>query len=135
MIYFLDTNICVFYLKGINKNVCEKLEAQPTTNIKIPSMVAAELLFGAEKSAKREHNLKIFEYFLSIYEIINFDMKAAVEYAVIRAELERKGNVIGSNDIVIAAITLANDGLLVTNNTNEFLRINALKIIDWTCDE
>ena len=132
MIYFLDTNICIYYLNNSNPYVCEKLEKQPTESIKIPSIVAAELLFGAEKSIKREHNMKVFEAFLSIFEIVDFDINAAVQYAVIRAELERKGRVIGGNDISIAATVLANDGVLITNNTEEFSRIEKLVIENWT---
>lgn len=132
MIYFLDTNICIYYLNNSNSAISARLEELPTANIKIPSMVAAELLYGAEKSGKREYNIKIFKAFLSIYEIINFDDKAAEHYSVIRADVERKGQIIGSNDIVIAATVLANDGVLVTHNVDEFSRIRQLKTEDWT---
>ena len=132
MTYFLDTNICVYYLNNSNPAVSKRLEELPTANIKIPSMVAAELLYGAEKSGKREHNLKVFKTFLSVYEIISFDEKSAEHYSVIRAELERKGQIIGGNDIVIAAIVLTNGGVLVTHNADEFGRIKELKTEDWT---
>ena len=132
MTYFLDTNICIYYLNNTNQYVCERLEKQFTANIKIPSMVAAELLFGAEKSIKREHNIEIFKAFLSIFQIANFDIKAAREYAIIRADFERKGRIIGGNDLSIAATVLANDGVLITNNTEEFSRIKKLKIENWT---
>ena len=132
MTYFLDTNICIYYLNNANQYVCERLEKQATANIKIPSMVAAELLYGAEKSVKREHNTNIFEAFLSLFEIADFDIKAAHEYVVIRAELEREGRIIGGNDINIAAIVLANKGVLVTNNLEEFSRIKKLKTENWT---
>ena len=95
-------------------------------------MVAAELLYGAEKSAKREDNLKLFRTFLSVFKIINFDEKAAEHYAVLRTELERKGLIIGGNDIIIAATVLANNGILVTQNTGEFSYIKNLKTADWT---
>jgi len=131
MIYFLDTNTCVFYLNNSNANVVEQLEKLPTANIKIPSMVAAELLYGAEKSGKREHNMRVFKTFLSIYEIVGFDEKAVDYYAVIRADLERKGQKIGGNDIIIAAIVLAGGGILITNNTDEFSRVQGLKTEDW----
>ena len=132
MIYFLDTNICVYYLNNSNAHVKEQLNSMPIKDIKIPSMVAAELLYGAEKSVKREYNLKLFKSFLSIYEIIDFNEKAAEHYAEIRAELERKGKSIGGNDIIIASTALANEGIVVTNNTDEFSRINNLKIENWT---
>ena len=132
MTYLLDTKLCIFYLKDMHRNLSEKLLGMPTSSIKIPSMVAAELLFGAEKSNKREYNLKIFKSFLSIYEIIPFDESAAEHYSRIRAELERSGVMIGGNDLVIAATTLASGGTLVTNNTREFSHIKGLLIEDWT---
>ena len=132
MIYFLDTNICIFFLKNTNRNLCDKLLEIPTGFIKIPSMVAAELLYGAEKSARREHNLGIMKSFLSIYEIIPFDEQAAGHYSQIRSGLERIGSIIGGNDIIIAATALAGNGVLVTNNTREFSRIKSLQTEDWT---
>ena len=131
MIYFLDTNTCVFYLNNSSSNIIEQLEKLPTATIKIPSMVAAELLYGAEKSGKREHNMKVFKSFLSIYEIVSFDEKAIEHYATVRADLERRGQKIGGNDIIIAATVLANDGILITNNIDEFSRVKGLKIEDW----
>jgi tRNA(fMet)-specific endonuclease VapC len=65
-------------------------------------------------------------------KIVHFDKEAAGYYAVIRSELERKGQIIGGNDIVIAATALANAGILVTHNVNEFSRINGLMLDDWT---
>ena len=131
MAYFLDTNTCIYFLNNSNPALSTRLKNTPVENIKIPSMVAAELLYGAEKSAKREQNLKYFKAFLSIYEIIFFDDKAAGSYAVIRAELERKGQMIGSNDLVVAATVIANNGVLVTHDLNEFSRIEKLKTEDW----
>jgi tRNA(fMet)-specific endonuclease VapC len=131
MIYFLDTNICIYYLNNSSPRLKKLLQSMPTANIKIPSMVAAELLYGAEKSVKREYNLKLFKTFLSIYSIINFDKKAAACYAAIRAELESKGQSIGGNDLVIAATAIANNGILVTHNTEEFSRLGRLKTEDW----
>jgi tRNA(fMet)-specific endonuclease VapC len=131
MMYFLDSNICIYHMRDSAPKVSERLQQTPVSEIRIPSMVAAELLYGAEKSGKREYNLKVVKAFLSLYETVHFDQKAAGHYAVIRAELERKGQIIGGNDIVIAATTLANAGILVTHNVNEFSRINGLMLEDW----
>ena len=131
MIYFLDTNICIYHLNGSAPNVSSELEQMPMRNVKIPSMVAAELLYGAKKSAKREYNSEIFRKFLSLYEIVPFCEKAAGLYAVIRAELEIGGRLIDGNDLVIAATVMANEGILVTHNTDEFSRIGGLSVVDW----
>ncbi|MDR0916850.1 MAG: type II toxin-antitoxin system VapC family toxin [Oscillospiraceae bacterium] len=131
MTYFLDTNICIYYLNGTSDSVAEKLNALGFTDVKIPSMVAAELYYGAEKSGKREQNRAVSEKFLSLYEIVPFEERAAEHYAKIRAELERGGQLIGNNDIVIAATALAFGGVLVTHNTGEFSRVDGLAIEDW----
>ena len=57
---------------------------------------------------------------------------AAEYYGRIRFELERQGQVIGPNDLLIAAICLAHDCTLVTSNTAEFSRVPGLKCEDWS---
>jgi tRNA(fMet)-specific endonuclease VapC len=132
MSYCLDTNTCIFHLNKSASTVNERLRVLSAEEVLIPSMVVAELLHGAEKSAKRESNFENLALFLSPYRIISFDQKAARFYASIRAALERKGQIIGPNDIVIAATTLAHNAILVTNDTKEFSCIDGLTIEDWT---
>ena len=132
MIYCLDTNACIYHLNNSAPKLSERMEKMPFREIKIPSMVVAELFYGAEKSTKREYNFKILKHFLALYEIAHFDERAAGIYAAIRVELERRGQKIGSNDLVIAATTLSNDAVLVTHNVGEFSRIGGLKLEDWT---
>jgi tRNA(fMet)-specific endonuclease VapC len=132
MIYFLDTNICIFHINDAAPKMSDKLEIQSFENIKIPSMVVAELFYGVQKSQRRDENLKRFKEFVSLFETIAFDANAAEHYADIRVCLEKSGNPIGGNDMVIAAIVRANGGVLVTNNTKEFERVEKLAIEDWT---
>ena len=132
MIYFLDTNICIYHLNDSSPKLSELLEQTPSVDIKITSMAAAELIYGAEKSAKREYNLEKVKAFLSLYKIVPFDGKAAEIHGEIRAELERKGMIIGGNDLVIAATVLASGGTLITHNVGEFSRIAGLNVSDWT---
>lgn len=132
MNYFLDTNICVYFLKGLYHSVLEGIQNTNPNNIKIPSIVKAELLYGAEKSQHKSKNLTNINRFLEPFEIISFDDDCSIIYSKIRAALEFKGTGIGPNDYIIAAITLAKNGILVTNNTKEFQRIKNLKIENWT---
>ncbi|MCL1893957.1 MAG: type II toxin-antitoxin system VapC family toxin [Holophagaceae bacterium] len=132
MKYSLDTNTCIFHLNQVADILTDRLKAMPADEVLIPSMVVAELLYGAEKSKKHKSNLETIALFLSPYRIISFDQQAARAYALIRTELERKGQIIGPNDMVIAATALAHNTILVTNNTKEFSRIDNLKIEDWT---
>jgi|TARA_B100001989_G_C24499441_1_gene444013 tRNA(fMet)-specific endonuclease VapC len=130
--YFLDTNICIYFLKGEYDGIAKNLGLLNPANIKIASIVKAELLFGAEKSKRKKQNLDIINKFLNPYEVVSFDDKATEFYSKIRFSLSAKGKIIGPNDLIIASIVLANDGILVTKNVKEFQRIVNLKIEDWT---
>ena len=130
MNYFLDTNICVDFFRNKNKELTHKILSL-SSNIKISSIVVAELLHGANKSSTREKNVRQVEDFLANFEIISFGFEAAYIYGEIKAKLELTGNIIGPNDLLIAASVLAENGILVTNNTREFSRIEGLSLEDW----
>ena len=132
MKYFLDTNICIYFLKGKNLSLKKKLLSHKPTDIKIPSIVKAELLVGAEKSERKKENFDKINRLLLPLEVIGFNDLESIEYSKIRASLEKKGEVIGPNDIITASIVKANNGVLVTNNTKEFKRVKGLKIKDWS---
>lgn len=128
---FLDTNICIYYLKGESAGIKERIMTAKPGSIMVPSIVQAELLTGALKSANRDHNLSAVRNFLAPLTIVPFDEKGSEYYADIRSELEMKGKGIGPNDIIIAATVLSRGGFLVTNNTGEFQRVPGLKLENW----
>ena len=132
MSYLFDTNICVYFLKGLYPVLPTKMLSVQPVDIKVPAIVKAELLYGAEKSIRRAENLEKISAFLYPFEIIPFNDAAAVFYGTIRAYLEKKGQPIGPNDLIIAATALANNAVLITNNTKEFARIPELKLENWT---
>jgi tRNA(fMet)-specific endonuclease VapC len=94
-------------------------------------MVKAELLHGAAKSANPEHSRTLVELFVGPFETVPFDDYSAKLYAQIRSELEQEGQVIGFNDLVIAATVMAHDGTLISSNIREFSRIKKLKLENW----
>jgi tRNA(fMet)-specific endonuclease VapC len=104
-------------------------------SVKMPSAVYYELCHGAEKSKQRERSFERLSIFVSHIEIVPFDEQAAKLAGKVRAELEQIGQVIGGNDIIIAATVLANDATLVTNNLREFARIDRLSIENWIRNE
>jgi len=132
MIRFLDTNICIYFLKGTHPLVKTRLMEHGPEDIKIPAIVKAELLYGAVKSTKREENQKRVARFLEPFEIVSFDDSATVFYADIRSQTEARGTPVGPNDLIIAATVLSQNGVLVTNNTKEFQRIQELMVENWT---
>jgi tRNA(fMet)-specific endonuclease VapC len=100
-------------------------------DIAICSVVKAELLFCALRSAQKESNYQLLQKFFSPLHSFEFDDNAAEHYAQIRADLTAQGNLIGANDLMIAAIARANKATLITHNTGEFSRVQGLLIQDW----
>ena len=133
--YYLDTNICVYFMKGKHPQLLSIMMKHEPKDIKIPAIVEAELLYGVEKSVKKEDNYKKLVAFLTPFDIIPFGSKESGVYAAIRASLERKGTPIGPNDMLIAATVIANNGILVTNNVSEFSRVDVLRHEDWTVSD
>jgi len=130
--YYLDTNICIFFLRGTHSALLRAVMPNNPNTIKIPAIVVAELVHGAEKSLDSVKNLECVKKFLMPFDIVPFDILAAYSYGKIRSSLEKRGQIIGPNDLIIAATVLSQNGILVTNNTKEFERVEKLCIEDWT---
>ncbi len=131
MKYFLDTNICIYALKDKFPRIKERMEKLSPSEIAIPSMVKAELYYGAQKSQNKNKVISALDKFLAPFDIIPFGDKEVMTYAEIRATLEKSGNIIGPNDLIIAATTLSHGATLVTHNTREFDRVENLSVEDW----
>ena len=128
---FLDSDICIHFLNGKDADLIKRFQAKSPTDLKVASIVQAELLFGVANSKKiRENGAKLAK-FLEPYEIVNFDGRAASIYAKIRFALTKKGALIGPNDLILAATVIANQGSLATRNIGEFKRLENLEIEAW----
>jgi tRNA(fMet)-specific endonuclease VapC len=131
MAYLLDTNTCIEYLRQWDAAVIARLAATPPGDIRVCSVVKAELYYGAHRSQQVQQNLAKVEDFLRPFLSIPFEDGAAREYGRLRAELERRGVVIGPHDLQIAAIALVHGLTLVTHNTKEFRNVAGLNLEDW----
>lgn len=98
----------------------------------ISSVTLMELIYGAEKSAMPEKNLRVVESFVARLEVLTYDIEAATHTGQIRAELAKLGTPIGPYDSIIAAHARSQGLILVTNNTREFERIPGIRLSDWT---
>lgn len=128
--YMLDTDICIYVLKNHPPQVKNRFD-EHVGHLCISSVTLAELIYGAEKSAKPAHNLSVVENFIARLEVLAFDNKAAAHYGQIRATLEKAGTIIGPYDLMIAAHA-RNEGLcVVTNNGREFERVEGLRVENW----
>lgn len=130
MIYLLDTNFCIELLNKKDSKAARKLAQASPLDIRLCSVVKAELFHGACKSG-RETNLDLVRVFSSTFDSLPFDDQSAEVYGQIRTELEKRGKLIGPNDLLIASIALAHGATLVTHNKSEFSQIHGLVIEDW----
>jgi tRNA(fMet)-specific endonuclease VapC len=131
MKYLLDANTCIRLLNQDNAGVTQRFRACQPVDIAMCSVVRAELLYGARRSARVEFNLRRLEIFAAPLQSVPFDDRCAHDYGLIRADLAAQGRPIGANDLMIAAIARAHDLLLVTHNTGEFSRVVGLRVEDW----
>jgi tRNA(fMet)-specific endonuclease VapC len=131
MNYFLDTNICIYIMnKRPPALIARFVQFQPY-EIGIPAIVVSELQYGAAKSQQPQRNQQRLELFLTPFQIVPYDRAAAQAYGMIRATLERNGQLIVREVLLIAAHALAADMTLVTNNEQEFLRVPELRVENW----
>lgn len=127
----LDTNICIYTIKKKPIKVLETLKRLDIGDVCISVITLAELEYGVEKSQQREKNKIALTGFLSPIEILPFSDNAAITFGEIRVALEKKGQMIGAYDLLIAAHALSENLTLVTNNTNEFSRVPSLSLQNW----
>ena len=129
--YLLDTSPCIEILRNTQSPVRDRFEQHNPSEIYLCSVVIAELLYGARKSAQVAKNLSLVRGFCAPFVSLPFDDRCAEHYGMIRADLERIGMRIGANDLFIASIAKSYDLILVTHNTDEFSRVAGLQLEDW----
>jgi len=132
MRYLLDTDICIYSIKARPQRVAERLARAEPGSVGISAITYAELMTGVFKSAHVEDNLARLQRLAELLAIVAFDENAGAFYGRIRADLEKRGQAIGSLDMLIGATALANQLVLVRDNTAEFSRIKDLELENWT---
>ena len=130
--YMLDTDTCSYIMKRSHPTVLKRLQAIPVTDVSISVISKSELLYGVEVSPRRMQDATALKAFLPHVEILEFPDGAAIHYAQIRADLKTRGQMIGANDLFIAAHARSLGLKLVTNNTAEFGRVKGLTLENWT---
>jgi len=133
MRYLLDTNAWAAFLNDANSSVANRIDLTPLEDVVFCSVVKAELLYGARKGSRRDANLVILRNLFARFVSVPFDDEAAEAYGIIRADLALRGQIIGPNDLMIAAIAVSSGLTLITHNSREFSRVNGLALDDWQC--
>lgn len=130
--YLLDTNICLYIRQKKPPEILRRFEKLSPGEAAISVITYGELLYGAEKSTQRINALERLRELVFFLPALPLPEAAGQAYGKIRAELELKGELIGNNDLWIAAHATAEQLTLVTNNESEFRRVPGLKIQNWT---
>jgi tRNA(fMet)-specific endonuclease VapC len=129
--FLLDTNICIYIRQRRPQTVLARFEMLRAGEAALSVITYGELLYGAAKSVQREHGLKRLMELTSLVPVLPLPEDAATEYGSIRALLEKRGEMIGGNDLWIAAHAKASGLIVVTNNEDEFDRVPGLKVQNW----
>jgi len=131
MAYLLDTNACIQILNAPKSFITQRMLTIPRRDIFLCTVVYSELYYGAFKSLQIERNLAHLESLFAEFTTVSLNMDGAELAGKIRANLTTMGTPIGSNDLLIASVALANGLTLVTHNIREFSRVEGLKYEDW----
>jgi tRNA(fMet)-specific endonuclease VapC len=130
MRYLLDTNIVSDLVRNPQGKVADQIIKVGESKVCTSIIVAAELQYGSKKKQSQRLSSQI-EAVLGALEILPFEKPADASYGSIRAQLERGGNPIGGNDLLIAAQALTLGYTVVTDNEREFSRVKDLHVENW----
>jgi len=129
--YLLDTNICIYIRQKRPEEVLRRFRKLRPGEAVLSVITYGELLYGATKSEQRVTALERLRELVHLLPAMSLPDTAAEAHGTIRAELESKGEMIGNNDLWIAAHAVAAGLTLVTNNEREFRRVRRLKMQNW----
>lgn len=144
MKYMLDTNICSYIMKNRPKEIMKKFKTIPMEDCVISSITLAELCYWVTRNKLHHKRSKnhgapninelVIDQFVNHLAVEHFDSLAADTYGEVRAELESKDKIIGSEDLMIGSHALSLDYILVTNNMKEFKSISGLRLENWVLE-
>ena len=129
--YLLDTSICIYIRDKRPEQVLHRFRTLRPGEAAISVITYGELLYGAWKSTRRAGALERLRELVNLLPALPLPESAAESYGVIRAGLKTRGELIGNNDLWIAAHALAAGLTLVTNNVREFRRVRRLNVENW----
>lgn len=131
MVYMLDTDICSYVMKRSNQRLLKRVAEVQVSEVGMSVVTKAELMYGVQVSPHPTRDGEALQGLLAYVGVLDFPEVAAEHYADIRSNLKRRGELIGSNDLLIAAHARSLGLTLITNNTEEFSRVEGLEIENW----
>jgi len=130
-LYMLDTDICAFVLRRTSDTLLDRIQSVPLAQQAISVVTYAELLCAVLVSSQKKANQDAVDALVRHLSVLEWSQDAARHYAEIRADLNKKGSMIGANDLMIAAHARSLAAVVVTNNTKDFGRIKGLEVENW----
>ena len=130
MTHLLDTDICIYWLKG-SRPILEHAEAIGPSRIAISTITVAELYFGAYNSAKVDENLARAEAFVRQVAVLPLNDSTLKTFGKLKTNLRKQGQPLADFDLLIAGTALAEGRILVTNNIQHYVRIPDLQLENW----
>jgi tRNA(fMet)-specific endonuclease VapC len=130
--FMLDTDTCSCVMKRSSEPLLRRLQSVPVADVCMSVVTKSELLYGVGVSPRRAQDAAALAAFLPYVAVLDLGDDSAGHYADIRADLKKRGALVGANDLFIAAHARSLGLTLVTNNTAGFGRVKALKIENWT---
>jgi tRNA(fMet)-specific endonuclease VapC len=127
----LDTDICVFWLRG-RKSILEHFRQVGPAEIAVSIVTVAELRYGADCSARPQANHRAIDEFVHSLTVLDLTDAVIRTFATIKAALRQQGALLEDADLFIAATALAYKLPLVTSNDKHFRRIPGLLLEQWT---
>jgi tRNA(fMet)-specific endonuclease VapC len=128
--FLIDTNTCIFYIKG-KFDLKNKFEKADPENCFISEITLAELKFGVENSERKDKNQIVLTNFLTgiklvpIFHCLDF-------YGAEKARLRKAGTPVDDFDLLIGSTAVVHNLIMVTNNISHFKLIKGIKLEDWT---
>ena len=129
--YLLDTNICIYIRQERPQAVMERFKALPPDSMAISVITYGELVYGVRKSSDPHRAMMILEELTALIPVMPMATDEAETYGTIRSDQAARGELIGNNDLWIAAHAKSLEMILVTNNEKEFQRVSGLKVENW----
>jgi tRNA(fMet)-specific endonuclease VapC len=129
--YLLDTNICIYIAKHNPPAVRERFARHAASELAMSVITLGELRFGAEKSQSRERALASINQLEAVVQVAPLPEAAGEHYGQIRAALQSSGQIIGNNDLWLAAHAISEGWILITNNEREFVGVDGLQVENW----
>jgi len=128
--YLLDTDTCIYWLKG-REAVKQNVLAVGYSEIAISVITVAELYFGAYNSTKINEKLAAAEKFIQSLPVLNLSQTSLKYFGQLKADLKQKGTPVANFDLLIASIALTENLILVSNNIRHYNRISQLNLENW----